>query len=110
MHPEELKKLAQAVNTGPWHVGANNKNVVYDVGGWGIASAVTYHGRHAVASAKNAQFIAAANPEAVLALISQRDALLAALKGVVKVAGRSTVEFDAAYAAIAYAEESLPCQ
>jgi len=40
------------------------------------------------------------------ALQAQRDEMLAALKGVVRVADRATVEFDAARAAIAKAEAS----
>jgi redox-sensitive bicupin YhaK (pirin superfamily) len=46
----------------------------------------------------------------VRALVAQREALLVALKGVVQVADRRTVEFDAARAAIAEAENAIITQ
>ena len=42
--------------------------------------------------------------EGVATILAQRDELLAALRGVVRIADRQTVEFDAARAAIAKAE------
>jgi hypothetical protein len=70
---------------GPWFVGNVNERCheVDNVEGWPVAE---------VFGAANAQLIAAA-PD-----------LLDALKGVVRVADRATVEFDAARAAIIKAE------
>lgn len=48
----------------------------------------------------NARLIAAANPEAIRALLAERDALREALQGVLRVADRATDEFDAARAAL----------
>lgn len=62
---------------------------------WGMNGDVTLHALRA-----QAQYAV----QALAEMERQRDALLSALKGVVRVADRKTVEFDAARAAIAAAE------
>lgn len=45
---------------GPWHIGADGR-IVYDVDGWAVSNAVTFHGRHSERDAfSNARLIAEA--------------------------------------------------
>jgi len=70
MNIEELKRLAEAATPGPWY---DRAGVLRGTGGGIKPIATIYNGL-------NSPYIAAANPAAILALIQQRDELLAALK------------------------------
>lgn len=70
MNIEELKRLAEAATPGPWY---DRAGVLRGTGGGIRPIATIYNGL-------NSEFIAAANPAAVLELIRQRDELLAAMK------------------------------
>jgi hypothetical protein len=83
---DELRKLAQAATPGPWvvngdplvnegapHLMTEDGYAIADF--WGNESSLGLKGNE-----RNADYIAAANPAAILALIQQRDELLAALK------------------------------
>ena len=68
----ELRKLAQAATPGPWI----KRGYVLGIGcGVDGVTAVAHH-----TTSADADFIGAANPAAILALIQQRDELLAALE------------------------------
>ena len=68
----ELRKLADAATPGPWI----KRGYVLGIGcGVDGVTAVAHH-----TTSADADFIAAANPAAILSLIQQRDELLAALK------------------------------
>jgi hypothetical protein len=105
MNIEELKRLAQAATPGPWavnddplinegapHLMTKDGYAIADF--WGNESSLGLKGNE-----RNAAYIAAANPAAVLDLIQQRDELLAALKE-----ARELVEDWGAYAP-AYMQE-----
>jgi hypothetical protein len=66
----ELRQLAQAATPGPWY---DRAGVLRGTGGGIKPIATIYNGL-------NSPYIAAANPAAILALIQQRDELLAALE------------------------------
>ena len=70
MNIEGLKRLAEAATPGPWY---DRAGVLRGTGGGIKPIATIYNGL-------NSPYIAAANPAAILELISQRDELLAALK------------------------------
>jgi hypothetical protein len=89
MNIEELKRLAEAATPGPWY---DRAGVLRGTGGGIKPIATIYNGL-------NSEFIAAANPAAVLELIRQRDELLASLKE-----ARELVEDWGAYAP-AYMQE-----
>jgi hypothetical protein len=89
MDIEELKRLAEAATPGPWH---DRCGVLRETNGGVTPIATVYR-------SFNSQFIAAANPAAVLELIRQRDELLAALKD-----ARELVDDWGAYAT-AYMQE-----
>lgn len=74
MNIDELKRLAEAATPGQWRIRPYIPGI--DCGVDGMFQ-VCHH-----ASARDAAYIAAANPAAVLELIRQRDELLAALKEV----------------------------
>ena len=91
MNIEELKRLADAATPGPWNI----RPYVHGIGcGVDGMFQVCHH-----ASARDAAYIAAANPAAMLELIRQRDELLASLKE-----ARELVEDWGAYAP-AYMQE-----
>ena len=68
---EQLKALAEAATKGPWkHYGLDGGHLVFeDAAGSSIASSI---GRNHV---ENAKYIAAANPERILALIAENERL-----------------------------------
>lgn len=68
---EQLKALAEAATKGPWkHYGLDGGHLVFeDAAGSSIASSI---GRNHVG---NAKYIAAANPERILALIAENERL-----------------------------------
>lgn len=72
MNTEELKRLAEDATPGPWNIRPYVPGI--DCGVDGMFQ-VCHH-----ASARDAAYIAAANPAAVLELIRQRDELLIAAK------------------------------
>jgi hypothetical protein len=82
----ELRKLAQAATPGPWTVDTDTDAFtggphVMTEDGAGLFGA--WDGQYEIdsdAQTTNAAYIAAANPAAILALIQQRDELLAAIK------------------------------
>jgi hypothetical protein len=88
---EELKRLAEAATPGQWRIRPYIPGI--DCGVDGMFQ-VCHH-----ASARDAAYIAAANPAAMLELIRQRDELLASLKE-----ARELVEDWGAYAP-AYMQE-----
>lgn len=80
---DELRKLAQAATPGPWvvngdplvnegapHLMTEDGYAIADF--WGNESSLGLKGNE-----RNADYIAAANPAAIIALIQQRDELLA---------------------------------
>jgi len=91
MNIEELKRLAEAATPGQWRIRPYIPGI--DCGVDGMFQ-VCHH-----ASARDAAYIAAANPAAMLELIRQRDELLASLKE-----ARELVEDWGAYAP-AYMQE-----
>ena len=73
MNIEELKRLAEAATPGPWFAAiSSNMNNSVRVSMGTICDTEK--------NIDDAEFIAAANPAAILELIQQRDELLAALK------------------------------
>ena len=70
MNTEELKKLAMAATPGPW---AHGVTWIEHLGGI-VALGNTARSKQDVA------YVASANPATILALIAERDELLAALK------------------------------
>ena len=101
----ELRKLAEDATPGPWIKRGYVPGIGCGVDG---VTAVAHH-----TTSADADFIAAANPAAILALIQQRDELLAALKLAEESIGRFTSDegstqhdfdvADAVYAAISNA-------
>lgn len=75
MNIEELKRLAEAATPGPWYAegGTINKDVIYV-----YSERSDFEVCHGDAS--DSDYIAAANPAAILELIRQWDELLAALR------------------------------
>lgn len=95
MNTEELKQKALAATPGPWIAEVSWQSAFLEGkhdGKWVIRKSNTSFGFAPLAYVKgdkritdgdgafNAQFIAAANPAVILALIAERDELLAALK------------------------------
>ena len=86
MNIEELKRLAEAATPGPWEYQKDSKD--FPVNGYVTVRdciysvcVLPYEGIRADDRVTdNGQFIAAANPTAILELIQQRDELLVALK------------------------------
>ena len=86
MKTEVLKRLAEAATPGPWEYQKDSKD--FPVNGYVTVRdciysvcVLPYEGIRADDRVTdNGQFIAAANPAAILELIQQRDELLAALK------------------------------
>jgi hypothetical protein len=85
----ELRKLAQAATPGPWAAGGPSfgapmpvwcDEVVTEYGGDSPESVCLCPSGAEETSTDDMSYIAAANPAAILALIQQRDDLLAALK------------------------------
>lgn len=105
MNIEELKRLAEAATPGPWEYQKDRKD--FPVNGYVTirdciysVCVLPYEGIHTDDRVTdNGQFIAAANPAAILELIQQRDELLAALKD-----ARELVDDWGAYAT-AYMQE-----
>ena len=86
MNTEELKRLAEAATPGPWGYDYDDQDhdtcigILWGTNHYAIAT-IPYNGQ--VSDEKvtaTARLIAAANPATILALIQQRDELLAALK------------------------------
>jgi hypothetical protein len=76
MTPDELRTLAEAAMPGPWEDGDIEPGAVLHKGSvifWVLSVG------NADDSARDAAYIAAANPTAILALLDERDALRAAL-------------------------------
>ena len=86
MNTEELKRLAQAATPGPWEYQKDSKD--FPINGYVVVRdciysvcVLPYEGiRTDDRVTDNGAYIAAANPAAILALIQQRDELLAALE------------------------------
>ncbi len=76
---EALRAKAQAATRGEWHVGCGSNQLIHAGDRW-IACTM---GTKGAQGAANAAYIAAASPDAVLALLAERDALLAALESVI---------------------------
>lgn len=77
---EELKRIAKAATRGVWRAGKNSDDVVADhpAGHAQDQQSLDYYGGHLVAesiAAHNREFIAAANPAVVLALIAENERL-----------------------------------
>jgi hypothetical protein len=69
---DELKRLAKKASSGPWK--AYNRGVGFDVLD-GTGDAINWKGtKDGTMTAEDAAYIAAANPQAILALIAERDA------------------------------------
>lgn len=89
MNTEELKRMAEAATPGPWYLRTNrHRNTDGTSWGWldtqqagdqNPPAGVNVTWSSGRRSENNADFIAAANPAAVLELIQQRDELLAAM-------------------------------
>jgi len=79
----------------PWHVGGRDGRIFYAADGYAVSDATVFHGRHEGEHTANAEFIVRA--------CNAHDDLVKALQGVIRVADRSTAEFDAARDALAKA-------
>lgn len=79
----ELRRLAEAATPGPWHDGAAGNFRVYGPDGRDVHSgpiAEVAHRRDPTTRRSNAAYIAAANPQAVLALLDDLQAVRGDLK------------------------------
>jgi len=100
---DELRNLAQAATPGPWvvngdplvnegapHLMTEDGYAIADF--WGNESSLGLKGNE-----QNAAFIATANPAAILALIQQRDELLAEMRVIEDILNRETNTQDMGY-------------
>ena len=107
MNIEELKRLAEAATPGPWFAEASWQSTILEGrhdGKWAIRSSKKSHGFSPLAYVKgdkritggdgslNAQFIAAANPAAVLELIAEVDRLRDEVNGMTGTLARIETE------------------
>lgn len=83
----------------PWRIGKGHCVVADEpVPGMGGSDAIEYYGGHLIAES-----ITTENCEHIVRCVNSHEALVKALQGVIRVADRATVEFDAAKAALAAA-------
>ena len=103
MNTEELKRLAQAATPGPWAYTKDSND--FPVNGYVTVRdciysvcILPYEGiRTDYRVTDNGLFIAAANPAAILALIQQRDELLAEMRAIEDILNRETNTQDMGY-------------
>lgn len=115
----ELRKLAQAATPGPWVAGGPSfgepfpvwcDEVVTESGGDSPESVCLCPSGAEESSTDDMSYIAAANPAAILAMIQQRDELLAALKHIREYWNgdqNDEAMADACFSAINISEEAI---